>query len=52
MKIYLLHIPVLNDCILSNGNCSHVCIEEKNGRRCSCHEGYEIHTDGKYCISK
>eukprot|EP00057_Strongylocentrotus_purpuratus_P009497 XP_011663971.1 PREDICTED: signal peptide, CUB and EGF-like domain-containing protein 1 isoform X8 [Strongylocentrotus purpuratus] len=37
-------------CLLGNGGCQHVCTDSPIGPLCSCHEKYNLHTDGRTCV--
>ncbi|XP_071809582.1 signal peptide, CUB and EGF-like domain-containing protein 2 isoform X4 [Asterias amurensis] len=37
-------------CSHGNGECQHICVDSPIGPLCSCHEKYNLHTDGKTCV--
>ncbi|XP_038053869.1 signal peptide, CUB and EGF-like domain-containing protein 1 isoform X4 [Patiria miniata] len=37
-------------CMHGNGECQHICSDSPIGPLCSCHEKYNLHTDGKTCV--
>ena len=38
-----------NECLESNGNCTHVCVDEVGGYRCYCLPGYRLNSNGRTC---
>ncbi|CAK7306391.1 Vitamin K-dependent protein C [Vulpes lagopus] len=38
-----------SNCSRDNGGCSHYCLEEEGGRRCSCAPGYRLGDDHLHC---
>lgn len=45
-------IKELDECELKDHGCEHNCINTLGGYQCSCHIGYELHSDKKTCESK
>lgn len=45
-------IEELDECELKDHGCEHNCINTLGGYQCSCHIGYELHSDKKTCESK
>lgn len=45
-------IKELDECELKDHGCQHNCINTLGGYQCSCHIGYELHSDKKTCESK
>ena len=41
-----------NECLNNNGNCSHYCLNENGGYRCSCKIGYKLENNGMQCKGK
>lgn len=44
-------IKELDECELKDHGCEHNCINTLGGYQCSCHIGYELHSDKKTCES-
>lgn len=42
-------IKELDECELKDHGCEHECINTLGGYQCSCHIGYELHSDKKTC---
>lgn len=40
---------LISYCVKDNGGCEQRCQEGPGGPRCSCHQGYRLHRDGKKC---
>ena len=40
-----------NECLISNGNCSQVCVNEIPGFHCECESGQILHPDGRTCVA-
>lgn len=45
-------IKELDECELKDHGCQHECTNTLGGYQCSCHIGYELHSDKKTCESK
>lgn len=45
-------IKELDECELKDHGCEHNCINTLGGYQCSCHIGYELHSDKKTCESE
>lgn len=39
----------VDECETQNHGCEHECINTLGGYECSCHIGYELHSDKKHC---
>lgn len=44
-------IKELDECELKDHGCQHECTNTLGGYQCSCHIGYELHSDKKTCES-
>ena len=40
-----------NECLISNGNCSQICVNEIPGFHCECESGQILHPDGRTCVA-
>lgn len=41
----------INECLVNNGNCSHVCVDTLVSYHCDCRAGYKL-TDNMNCDGK
>ncbi|KAK7071286.1 Collagen and calcium-binding EGF domain-containing protein 1 [Halocaridina rubra] len=39
----------IDECVLQNGNCQHMCVNEPGTFRCECREGYRLREDNSTC---
>jgi len=39
----------INECLVANGDCEHICINTDGTSRCNCEEGYRLQADGQSC---
>ncbi len=39
----------IDECLVSNGDCAHSCMNLEGGHVCSCREGFALAGDGKTC---
>lgn len=46
----VLLLADMNECQKGNGGCSHYCRNTRSSFRCSCPQGYVLHTDKKTCF--
>ena len=47
----MLHIasPAGRICMMNNGGCSHLCVDETWGTQCDCPVGYKLSPNGAVC---
>ena len=48
-RIYKSYLDY-NECLINNGNCSQICVNEIPGFHCECESGHILHPDGITCI--
>ena len=46
----MLHILDILNCMISDHNCSQICMELEGSFNCSCYLGYQLQEDGATCI--
>lgn len=39
----------VNECLVNNGNCSHICVDTAISFHCDCRPGYQLSLDDKSC---
>ena len=49
---HFLHTSDINECRTDSHGCEQNCQNTKGSYQCFCNEGYALHIDQKYCISK
>ena len=42
----------INECLINNGDCSQLCINQQGGAQCGCERGYRLSGDMKTCLGK
>lgn len=40
----------INECLIDNGGCDHICVDTQNSSRCLCNTSYFLAEDNKTCI--
>jgi len=40
----------IDECMVANGGCAHICNNTDGSFSCMCDEGYELDEDGQQCI--
>lgn len=40
----------MNECLVNNGGCEHICTNSDGNFECSCQPGYDLGDDGLACI--
>ena len=52
LSFFFLFLDV-NECLVSNGGCQHLCLNHNGGYSCDCQEGFKLSVvDHKSCLSK
>jgi len=51
MYWYSIILVDYNECLIGNGNCSQICVNEIPGFRCECESGQTLHSDGLTCVA-
>ena len=46
---HVLTVSDIDECLESNGDCAHICVNNDGGHRCECRDGYRLIEDGKTC---
>ena len=39
----------INECLVANGDCEHICTNTGGSSECSCGDGYRLGSDGQSC---
>jgi len=47
-----LYLPDVNECLIDNGGCDHLCTNHQGYRTCSCRPGYTLRKGGVTCECK
>lgn len=51
-KISFGLITDIDECSINDGGCENECKNTEGGFRCSCRNGFKLHSNGKDCIRK
>ncbi|PRD19004.1 UNVERIFIED_CONTAM: Gas6 [Trichonephila clavipes] len=49
-RIIFFSFPDLNECLINNGGCSHICIDTLGSYKCECPGGMRLSSDGRLCL--
>lgn len=44
--------PDVDECLVLNGTCEHICVNTQGSFQCSCRPGYQLHIDGRTCVGQ
>lgn len=44
--------PDVDECLVLNGTCEHICVNTRGSFQCSCRPGYQLHIDGRTCVGQ
>lgn len=42
----------VDECLVLNGTCEHICINTQGSFQCLCRSGYQLHIDGHTCVGQ
>ena len=48
--MFTLCLPEIDECLVNNADCAHVCDNTEGSYECSCYEPYTLAADGRACL--
>lgn len=42
----------VDECLVPNGTCEHICVNTQGSFHCLCRSGYQLHIDGHTCVGQ